>query len=76
MASLPEPGDDPALDAETRVPILMGVSIAFLVFSSIVVLLRIFTRFTIVRLPGSDDYTIVFAQVRLHPSAIPTIVFL
>ncbi len=65
MAALPLPGEYPELDAQTRVPILLGLSIAFLVLAAIIVLLRLITRFIIVKAPGSDDYTIVFALVRL-----------
>ncbi|KAH8898089.1 hypothetical protein GQ53DRAFT_678044, partial [Thozetella sp. PMI_491] len=73
MASFPNPGDYPELDAETRVPILVGVSIAFLAFSSIMVLLRLYTRFFVVRSAGADDYTIVFAQVLNIGVAVTTI---
>ncbi|EPE05187.1 hypothetical protein F503_03792 [Ophiostoma piceae UAMH 11346] len=60
---MPTLGDDPALDAETRVPILVGTSVAFTVASSLVVLLRIYTRFVIVHSLGIDDYTMVAAAV-------------
>lgn len=62
--SLQVPGEDPALDAETRVPTLIGTSIAFCIAASLVVMLRMYTRHFIVRSPGSDDYTMGIAAVR------------
>lgn len=70
---MPTLGDDPALDAETRVPILVGTAIAFTVASSLVVLLRIYTRYCIVRSPGIDDYTMVIANVLAIGVTITTI---
>jgi hypothetical protein len=60
---MPAPGEYPELDAETRVPILIGISIAFVVLSSIVVALRLYTRYVIVKVAGPDDITIAIAQV-------------
>jgi len=60
---MPVPGDNPAQDAETLVPTLVGVSIALVSMSSIIVALRLYTRFFIVRSPGADDITIAVAQV-------------
>lgn len=62
-------GENPALDAETRVPILLGVSIAFIIASTVVVALRLFTRQYIVHGLGPDDYTIVLAQVCCPPDS-------
>jgi len=61
--SLPTPGENPQLDAETRVPILIGMSVAFVTLSTVVVVLRLYTRFFVVCSPGPDDLTIVFAQI-------------
>ncbi|CAI4219643.1 unnamed protein product [Parascedosporium putredinis] len=62
-AELPVKGQYPELDAETRVPILVGISIAFALASTIAVLLRLYTRTFILRTLGWDDATIAFAQV-------------
>lgn len=62
-SELPVKGQYPELDAETRVPILVGISIAFALASTIVVLLRLYTRTFILRTLGWDDATITFAQV-------------
>jgi len=59
----PVPGENPALDAETRVPILIGTSVAFAVLASFVVLLRLFTRYAVVKAVGADDVTITVAMV-------------
>jgi hypothetical protein len=67
---MPVPGENPALDAETQMPTLMGISIAFGSVSTIIVLLRLYTRFHIIRSPGLDDYTIAFAQVRSFPPLV------
>ena len=64
MASdLPIPGQFPELDAETRVPILVGMSTGFVLASTIAVGLRLYTRGFVVRNLGMDDATIAFAQV-------------
>lgn len=61
--SLPQPGDNPARDAETLVPTLIGMSIAFVAMSTFIVAIRLYTRYFIVRSPGADDTTIAIAQV-------------
>ncbi len=61
--SLLTPGENPAIDAETRVPILIGTAIAITVASTLVVMLRLYTRHVIVHAPGIDDYTMVIATV-------------
>jgi hypothetical protein len=63
MPSGPLPGENLALDAETRVPILIGISIAFAVLASLVVLLRLFTRYAVVKAVGADDLTIFGAMI-------------
>ena len=60
---MPVPGDNPELDAETMVPALIGVSVAFASVSTVIVALRLYTRFAIVSAPGGDDLTIAIAQV-------------
>ena len=60
---MPTLGADPALDAETRVPVLVGTSVAFTVAASLVVLLRLYTRSVIVHTLGIDDYTMAAAAV-------------
>lgn len=61
--NMPVPGADPVLDAETQVPILVALSVVFVAISTIVVFLRLYTRYVIVASPGPDDITIAIAQV-------------
>ncbi len=58
------PGQNPALDAETQVPVLVGISVAFLLASAIVVTMRLYTRYIIVKAPGIDDILMAVALVR------------
>jgi len=60
---MPVPGENPALDAETQVPTLIGISVAFIVAAALVVALRIITRQYIVKAVGADDITMVVAVV-------------
>ncbi len=70
---MPVPGENPKLDAETAVPIIYGISIGFVCVSSIIVALRLYTRYLIVRSPGADDATIAVAQVLSIGVSIATI---
>ena len=70
---MPAPGENPRLDAETMVPMLYGMSIAFVLMSSIIVSLRLYTRYIIVKAPGADDATIAVAQVLSVGVSIATI---
>jgi len=74
MPSGPLPGENPALDAETRVPILIGTSIAFAVLASLVVLLRLFTRYAVVKAVGADDLTIFAAMILSIGVSVITII--
>ncbi|CAK7210381.1 hypothetical protein SBRCBS47491_000761 [Sporothrix bragantina] len=67
------PGEDPLLDAETRVPILIGTAIAFCIATSLVVILRLYTRQAIVRVIGIDDYTMLVAAILAIGVTISTI---
>ncbi|KAK3328765.1 hypothetical protein B0H66DRAFT_596382 [Apodospora peruviana] len=60
---VPVPGENPQLDAETRVPLLIGMSVAFVALSTLVVGLRLYTRYFVVSALGPDDLTISIAQV-------------
>jgi hypothetical protein len=73
---MPVPGENPELDAQTRVPLLWGIAIAFLVLSGTAVLLRLYTRQFVVRNVGLDDVTIAVAFVSLIGDAIATCVTL
>ncbi len=66
---MPVPGEDPALDAQTQVPVLIGTSVALLAAAFIVVALRIFTRKVIVKSMGADDIVMIFALVRRNLSS-------
>ncbi|KAK0657981.1 hypothetical protein B0T16DRAFT_402843 [Cercophora newfieldiana] len=70
---MPVPGENPELDAETAVPTLIGVSVAFVAASTILVALRLYTRCFVVRAPGLDDLTITIAQVLSIGVSIVTI---
>ena len=59
----PVAGDNPELDAQTLAPILIGTSVAFAVAASLVVLLRLFTRYAVVKAVGADDITMFVAVV-------------
>lgn len=59
----PEPGEFPQLDVESQVPIIIGVSAAFMVGSTIIVALRLYTRYGLIKAGGNDDVTIGVAQV-------------
>lgn len=63
-SELPEPGEYPHLDVQTQVPIVVGISSTFLVLSTIVVGLRLYTRYGLIKVAGDDDITIGVAQVR------------
>lgn len=66
--TLPAPTDNPAYYTENQGPIIFGVTVAFSVLSSIVVGLRLYTRYGLIKFAGSDDVTIVVAHVSPHPS--------
>ena len=72
LEGLPKPGQFPELDAQTRVPTLIGISVAFATASTVAVGLRLYTRGFVVRALGMDDATIAFAQVCLPSNAMPT----
>jgi hypothetical protein len=55
---------DPAVDAQTKVPEIIAVLTVCCVLTTSVVLLRVMTRCSIVRIFGPDDWTMVMAQVR------------
>lgn len=57
------PGDDPALDAETQAPLLLGIAYGMLAPALAVVALRLYTRFVILKAPGVDDALITVAVV-------------
>lgn len=61
---LPKPGQFPSLDVETQVPMIIGVTSAFLVLSTLMVVARLYTRYGLIKVAGEDDVTIAVAQVR------------
>lgn len=63
---LPRPGEFPNLDSQTQVPIIIGVCAAFMALSTLMVILRLYTRYGLIKAAGEDDITIAVAQVR-HP---------
>jgi uncharacterized membrane protein len=70
---MPILGENPQLDAETKWPVLVGVSVAFVSVSTLAVLLRLYTRYVVVKAPGADDVTIAIAQVLSIGVSVATI---
>lgn len=66
---LPTPGEYPKLDVETQVPIIIGVTSAFLALSTLMVVARLYTRYGVIKVAGDDDITIGVAQVGTDRSA-------
>lgn len=54
---------NPALDGESQATTLVTISISLALASTFVVGLRLYTRYSIIRISGWDDVTIVIAQV-------------
>lgn len=52
-----------ATELESRGPAVLGVTAATLVCCSVFVLLRMISRFGVVRKPGWDDYTMILAWI-------------
>jgi hypothetical protein len=52
-----------AKSGETRFPDILAILLVGSILSTIVVVLRLITRFAIIRTAGSDDYMIAVAQV-------------
>ena len=57
------PTSDPAIDAETKMPEILGFLISGTILSTVAVVLRIITRAGILKRFGADDWTMVFTQV-------------
>lgn len=65
---LPEPGDFPELDAQTQVPVIIAISVVLVLFSATLVLLRLHTRYRVIKAAGLDDISIGVAQVIMSNS--------
>ena len=61
---------NPAIDAETKMPQILGFLIAGATISTIGVVLRIFTRAKIIGKLGADDWTMAIAQVLALASCV------
>lgn len=61
---LPKPGEYPDLDAQTQRPAIYTISVVLVVFSATLVLLRLHTRYRLIKAAGLDDISIAVAQVR------------
>ena len=57
------PGDDPALDAESQAPLLLGIAYGMLVPMLAAVALRLYTRCSILKAPGVDDVLLTVSAV-------------
>lgn len=51
-------------DQANRRPQLLVVQVSLISVATLVVALRLFTRYVIIKSPGADDYAIVVALVR------------
>ena len=60
-----DPLSDPSGDHQNRGPAFLSVSITFCVLAFVSVLLRLYTRLTIVHLIGMDDLAVFLAMVSL-----------
>lgn len=61
---LPQPGEYPDLDAQTQRPAIYTIAIVLVIFSGILVGLRLHTRYRLIKAAGPDDISIAVAQVR------------
>ncbi|KAE8441494.1 hypothetical protein EG329_004882 [Mollisiaceae sp. DMI_Dod_QoI] len=61
---------DHSLDNDTKVPSVTAVLIVGCTLSSSVVILRVLTRFAILRTAGIDDWTIILAQILAIGAAV------
>jgi hypothetical protein len=58
---------DVVVPTETQGPLLVGVAVGFVIFSGIILLMRLYTRLVLISSPGADDWTIVLAMVNHFP---------
>lgn len=65
--------NDDGLRTESRTTLIVSLAVIFVVFSSISVLLRVYTRTRILRILGPDDVTICIAQVLAIAVSVTTI---
>lgn len=56
-------GANDSLKGESLVPLINSLAIVFVILSTISVILRLYTRKTILNIVGADDLTISIAQV-------------
>jgi len=61
------PHDDPVINAQTNSPIIWTICGVFSFVSVLVVGLRLYTRHFILHRLGSEDVTIVLAEVGFFP---------
>jgi hypothetical protein len=61
---------DPVINAETRSPVVIAIAVSFSAVSLLVVILRLYTRICLLNFAGSDDVTIVIAEV-INPWSRP-----
>ncbi|KAK5656011.1 hypothetical protein OQA88_5149 [Cercophora sp. LCS_1] len=55
--------DDPVINAESQSGTIWAICIAFSIGSIVFLGLRLYTRFTLLRCAGPDDYTIIIAEL-------------
>ena len=60
---LPQPGEYPDLDVQTQRPAIITIAVVLVLFSATLVLLRLHTRYRLIKAAGLDDISIAVAQV-------------
>ncbi|KAI3394323.1 hypothetical protein diail_2918 [Diaporthe ilicicola] len=60
---LPTPGEYPTIDAQTQVPVIIAISVVLVLFSATMVLLRLHTRYRVIKAAGLDDISMGVAEV-------------
>jgi hypothetical protein len=61
---------DPIVSAQSKQPATIAIAAIFPALSALVVSLRLYTRFFLLKLAGADDWLILLAWVRLPASAL------
>jgi hypothetical protein len=53
------------LEAQTQAPTLVGIALGFISATTVIILLRMYTRIFMLRMAGPDDWSILVAMVSL-----------
>lgn len=60
---------DRDLESETQAPTLVGIALGFIIATTVVLALRMYTRLFMLRMAGPDDWSILVAMVCSQSSA-------